>query len=502
MPCASPRRRNAGLHVHPLDLRDARRQHPPRTTAGRDAVDLGDQEDPARRQELRRLDDGGVAPAVALHVLLLHLLHQVVRHRVVVGQRPQRRGGPVAQHDAQPKWTCPAPSAPTAGRRPRPVAPSTSTPGRFAALRTSPIAVQPSGSAAARGERRDQGVVLAAGQHPGHRVDPERRAHLLQRPRRLQARPLQRGPVQVDDDPAVGGEVPEIGEQAVADVAHRRRPGVGGGRAGRVRRRGTPVRRHRRDRTAEPPPQDGEPAGRPPEPARPAPPRPRTGARTAGRGPVHPDRPARSPRDHSGAVGRGRHEVSADDGGAERRALGGQPGGHALQPRVWVSGGQASPTSSAVAVPPIAAMSARLAAAALWPMSSAEDQSRRKCRPSTRTSVLATTRPSEVPQHGRVVPGPTARPGRNRPGPAPGRSRRTLRRRGRCRPDHRGERGGGGESPVPSCRWGRLPNCPPPGGPAAKPRGKVSRGPRLHPHPDRGRQGRPGRRRPSPRSTA
>ena len=36
---------------------------------------------------------------------------------------------------------------------------------------------------------------------------------------------------------------------------------------------------------------------------------------------------------HSGAVGGRRHQVTTDDGGAERGALRGQPGRHALQPR-------------------------------------------------------------------------------------------------------------------------------------------------------------------------
>ena len=67
-----------------------------------------------------------------------------------------------------------------------------------------------------------------------------------------------------------------------------------------------------------------------------------------------------------------------------------------------------SDTSSAVATPPIAAMSARLAAAARCPMSVAEAQSQRKCRPSTSTSVLATTRPSGAATTAASSPGPSS----------------------------------------------------------------------------------------------
>ncbi len=67
------------------------------------------------------------------------------------------------------------------------------------------------------------------------------------------------------------------------------------------------------------------------------------------------------------------------------------------------SRGAQKPTSNAVGTAPIAAMSARFAAAARCPTSRAVDQSRRKCRPSTSTSVEATTRPSAAPHHGGVV---------------------------------------------------------------------------------------------------
>ncbi len=56
---------------------------------------------------------------------------------------------------------------------------------------------------------------------------------------------------------------------------------------------------------------------------------------------------------------------------------------------------------------PIAAMSARFWAAALRPTSYAVDQSRRKCRPSSRMSVLATTLRSGAATTAASSPGPS-----------------------------------------------------------------------------------------------
>src|SRR5579875_1754385 len=70
--------------------------------------------------------------------------------------------------------------------------------------------------------------------------------------------------------------------------------------------------------------------------------------------------------------------------------------------------GAAKPTSRAVGTAPIATMSAKLRAAALWPMSFAVDQSRRKWRFSTSTSVEATTRPSGVATTAASSPGPSS----------------------------------------------------------------------------------------------
>jgi hypothetical protein len=74
-------------------------------------------------------------------------------------------------------------------------------------------------------------------------------------------------------------------------------------------------------------------------------------------------------------------------------------------------GGAHRATTSAVGTPPIAAMSARLAAAARCPTSRALDQSRRKCRPSTSTSVLIATRPSGASTSAASSPGPMSTPG-------------------------------------------------------------------------------------------
>ena len=71
------------------------------------------------------------------------------------------------------------------------------------------------------------------------------------------------------------------------------------------------------------------------------------------------------------------------------------------------SAGTTRPSSSAVGTAPIAAMSARFCAAALRPTSYAVDQSRRKCRPSRRMSVLATTLRSGAATTAASSPGPT-----------------------------------------------------------------------------------------------
>src|SRR3954465_3618639 len=268
----------------------------------------------------------------------------------------------------------------------------------------------------ARRERGEQRVILAAGEHPGHRVDTEGRAHLLQRPGRFQARLHERGAVEVDHDPAVVRDVSGVGQEAVADVTHRRGTRIRRRRSRRIGRGGTTVPRHSGQRAREPAPQHRPPARRPPAP--PPPPAPRGRPAGATTSPARaPDRstgarPPRSPRavtDRttaalSGAEATRSPPTTAAPSGAHSAA---RPAATPSSQLVWVSEGHASPTSSAVAVPPIAAMAARFAAAALWPRSSADDQSRRKCRPSTRTSVLATTRPSEVPSTAASSPGPT-----------------------------------------------------------------------------------------------
>ncbi len=71
------------------------------------------------------------------------------------------------------------------------------------------------------------------------------------------------------------------------------------------------------------------------------------------------------------------------------------------------SAGTTRPSSSAVGTAPMAAMSARFCAAALRPTSYAVDQSRRKCRPSSRMSVLATTLRSGAATTAASSPGPS-----------------------------------------------------------------------------------------------
>lgn len=71
------------------------------------------------------------------------------------------------------------------------------------------------------------------------------------------------------------------------------------------------------------------------------------------------------------------------------------------------SAGATRPRSNAVGTAPMAAMSARFCAAALRPTSYAVDQSRRKCRPSRRMSVLATTLRSGAATTAASSPGPT-----------------------------------------------------------------------------------------------
>ncbi len=70
------------------------------------------------------------------------------------------------------------------------------------------------------------------------------------------------------------------------------------------------------------------------------------------------------------------------------------------------SAGATRPSRIAVGTAPIAATSARFCAAALRPTSYAVDQSRRKCRFSISTSVVATTRPSGAFTTAASSPGP------------------------------------------------------------------------------------------------
>ena len=209
---------------------------------------------------------------------------------------------------------------------------------------------------------------------------------------------------------------------------------------------------------------------------------------------------------HRRAVGGRRHRVPADDGGAQRRALLGQPGRDALQParRACPAGRpgrraarwprRPSPRRRPGWPPPPCA---RCPPRRTSPAGSAAPRRGRRWSP--------TTRPSGARSDGGVVArARPRRPARYPPGEHPGDHAELAddaHAVGRIPAGN--ERAGPSHRPHPAAAVGCRTDRHPAGttyGSAA--RGRVSRGPRLHPDPDRSRQGRPGRHRPSPRSTA
>ena len=203
--------------------------------------------------------------------------------------------------------------------------------------------------------------------------------------------------------PARGRHVADVGEQAVGDVDHRggaqaQRLGTGG-----VGHLGPAVRLDQRPRRPEPATEHGQSPGRPPEPpahgddvarsrARPA-------YRRAGGG------AERGHRDHQGVAA---GEVPADQRGADRRRTPPRCRRTARAPRRRRGRrGPRGPTVTAEARPPIALTSDRLCAAARWPMSEADAQSRRKWRPSTSTSVHSSTSGPGTVRTAASSPGPT-----------------------------------------------------------------------------------------------
>ena len=116
--------------------------------------------------------------------------------------------------------------------------------------------------------------------------------------------------------PRLLGEMAGVGEQAVGHVDHRGRAGLGGDGARVVRRLGTAIGLDQHARGAEATPQDREPAGRPSLASTESEHVPGLRAR-----PQHRRlraRPEHGHRDHQLV---GRREVSADDRGADDRAL-------------------------------------------------------------------------------------------------------------------------------------------------------------------------------------
>ena len=96
--------------------------------------------------------------------------------------------------------------------------------------------MKPSGRSVPAGKVRQDRVVVSPAEDELHRVDAEGGADGAHRVGELEGVPLD-----VDGHPGAGGDVPRVGEQAVGDVDHRGRAGVGGGGSGGVRRLGSLV---------------------------------------------------------------------------------------------------------------------------------------------------------------------------------------------------------------------------------------------------------------------
>ncbi len=198
---------------------------------------------------------------------------------------------------------------------------------------------------------------------------------------------------------------PRSRDEPVADVGHRggAEPGGGGARVGTaVRGGGGPRRRRGGER---------KPRESTAYPAADQPSQPVTATTSPGRAPARVTGSwlRRSPRAvmETVMVFTADH-IAADDGRPRHLALVPQPvhqlGGPGDRE---VGGDHQGPRSSAVGTAPMAAMSARFWAAALRPTSYAVDQSRRKCRPSSRMSVLATTLRSGAATTAASSPGPS-----------------------------------------------------------------------------------------------
>ena len=202
--------------------------------------------------------------------------------------------------------------------------------------------------------------------------------------------------------PDAVGEVAGVREQAVGDVDHRGGAGLGGrGRPGVVRRARAAVGLDQHPRGAEAAPEHRQSAG---GPALAAGDRQHVARRTrpSAAPAARCRRRSRSPRSPPGRA-EVRSPPTTEAPTSSHSAA--NPAANSSAHAAGRSAGAASPTVSECARPPIALRSDRFWAAARCPTSSAEAQSRRKCRPSTIRSVDTTTWPRLDPEHRGVVPG-------------------------------------------------------------------------------------------------
>ena len=167
-----------------------------------------------------------------------------------------------------------------------------------------------------------------------------------------------------------------------------------------------PVGADRRGRRAEPPGQHGQSGGRPSRAGRRPPPRHRAGRPTGSTGLA----PRRSPSaGHRDGQHLGSGEVAADDAGP---GLASPPGSSPRPSRVdqLDRGARRARTARPAARSgrrPSRRRRPSTASAARCPICSPVAQSVRKCTPSTRTSMLATTRPSGAATTAQSSPGPS-----------------------------------------------------------------------------------------------
>ena len=403
---ATPRPRAAGRGVHPLQLRrlPVVAVAAPAAAADRLAAEVGHQERPVRRLELGRVHRGVVAAAAVPRRRGrpgppgstpappgaskrcrpdLDLTHAV--QGTTAAGRPGRPARSVADHSARRKWSQPAgpsyaPRRPS--RRPLGHPPDRPPPRRQRHRRAGR-------SRPGRGRRHRPRIQVygstpsacAASAHlPGHlegvpaQVDRPPRWPSPRAPGRPAARPTRRSWRwrRAGRPPARPGTAPRGRRYASTSSRGVRKP---------------------RDSTVQPA------AAQPVRPAR--------ATTSPGRAPgADHRRPAAQVAeggDRDGQGGAGRH-VPADHARADQwpppRP---SPSASSSAQAVSRSAGMQRATSRAVGVAPIAAMSARLAAAARCPTSRAVDQSRRKCRPSTSTSVRGHHPPVRRGHHRRVV---------------------------------------------------------------------------------------------------